>query len=223
MFSCKKWRNRRIFLTSEPDTQSAFTMPLFPETRHSLLARLAVPADATAWIEFVNVYEDAIYRFTRGRGLQDADARDVVQRVLVAVHDAIAEWKPNGHVGAFRTWLVKTAHRHCMRVLSDNARQDRGIGGTSVLHRLQGLSEGRSSESDDSEWQRWALCWAAGEVQREVEPVTWRSFYLTAVEGVSPIEAAGLLNVRIGSVYAAKCRVLSRIRHRVAELSENEP
>jgi hypothetical protein len=49
-------------------------MPLLPDTRYSLLARLSDPGDVAAWSEFIEIYEDAIYRYSRSRGLQDSDA-----------------------------------------------------------------------------------------------------------------------------------------------------
>lgn len=197
-------------------------MPLLPDTRPSLLARLADAGDADAWAEFVAIYEDAVYRFSRGRGLQEADARDVVQRVWIAVHAAIADWKPSGRTGSFRAWLVTTAHRTCLRVLRENASHVRGAGGTSVMSRLQDVSKCDELDTTEADWRRWAFCWAAGQVEREVEPATWNCFYLTAVEGIAPAEVARRLNERIGTVYAAKCRVLARIRNRARALLENE-
>src|SRR5262245_58211826 len=70
------------------------TMSLLPDTRYSLLARLADPADASAWSEFIEIYETAIYRYARSHAIQDADAREVVQQVLIAVHQAIGNWYP---------------------------------------------------------------------------------------------------------------------------------
>ena len=59
-------------------------MSELPQTRHSLLVRLRENS-ADAWSEFLEVYEQSIYRFARRRGLQDADAWDVTQDVLAAV------------------------------------------------------------------------------------------------------------------------------------------
>ena len=89
-------------------------MPSLPDTRYSLLARLVDPADAAAWSEFTSIYEEAVLRYSRNRGLQDADAREVVQHVLLAVHQAIGDWKPTGRPGSFRAWLARTAHRICL-------------------------------------------------------------------------------------------------------------
>jgi len=58
-------------------------MANLPDTRYTLLARLSDPNDLSAWSEFAEIYEDAIYRYSRSRGLQDSDAWEVVQHVLL--------------------------------------------------------------------------------------------------------------------------------------------
>ena len=54
-------------------------MTLTPTTRASFLLRLRDPRDPEAWVEFVSLYEPAIYRVLRRTGLQDADAQEVLQ------------------------------------------------------------------------------------------------------------------------------------------------
>jgi RNA polymerase sigma factor (sigma-70 family) len=199
-------------------------MAQLPNTRHSLLVRLAEPNDSAAWSEFLATYEGAVLRYCRSRGLQEADACDVVQEVLLAVHDAAKVWKPSGRVGSFRAWLIRTAHNICLKTLHVQSRGDRGTGGTEVHEMLKDLStESESSLEDDGEWQRWAFYWAASQVERDVLPITWQAFWLAAVEGMPPAEIAQRLQMRVGSVYAAKCRVMDRIRERIQELSRCEP
>jgi RNA polymerase sigma-70 factor, ECF subfamily len=206
-------------------------MAQLPDTRYSLLARLADPADAAAWSEFVEIYEAAIYRYSRSRGLQDSDALDVLQRVWIVAQQAIFKWKPTGRVGSFRNWLVQTTHRICLRTIRDARRSDQAIGGTSVTEKLHAVTDRNNTDqnhdSNDSpesieqaDWQRWAFSWAAAQVQREVECDTWNAFRLTAVEGMRAEEAAEQLKMRIGSVYTAKCRVIARIKQRIQELSQ---
>jgi RNA polymerase sigma-70 factor (ECF subfamily) len=195
-------------------------MPSLPDTSYSLLARLVDPADAAAWSEFTSIYEEAVRRYSRNHGLQDADARDVIQHVLLAVHQAIGDWHPTGRPGSFRAWLARTAHRVCLRTLRDRQKCDRATGGTSVMSRLAEIEDGKSGvEGEKRDWQQWAFCWAAGQVQREVAPATWRAFWLAAVDGLPPNEVGAQLGMTTGSVYAAKCRVLARIRERISELS----
>ena len=89
----------------------------WPETRNSLIRRLADPADAIAWAEFERVYQPAIYRYVRSRGLQPQDALDAVQEVLIIVHRQAANWAPSGRVGSFRAWLGETARRVTLQQL----------------------------------------------------------------------------------------------------------
>ena len=55
------------------------------ETRPSLLLRLGDPSDRTAWEEFTSLYWPVIYRLARKRGLQDADAQDLAQKILLTL------------------------------------------------------------------------------------------------------------------------------------------
>jgi RNA polymerase sigma factor (sigma-70 family) len=194
-------------------------MASLPETHHSLLVRLAAPEDAAAWEEFTSIYERAIYRYSKSCGLQDADAEEVVQQVLSTVHRKIGEWRPTGRPGAFRAWLLQTARRTSLKALRDRTRCDRAAGGTSVLEKLGQAPAGAVFDDDEArDWKRWAFCVAASQAEKEVEPLTWRAFWLTAVEQRSASETAAKLGVKIGSVYTAKCRVLARIREIVGSL-----
>ena len=53
-----------------------------PSTSASLLLRLRDPKDHEAWVEFVTIYEPLTYRLLRRNGLQDADAREVMQELF---------------------------------------------------------------------------------------------------------------------------------------------
>ncbi|HEV3342884.1 MAG TPA: sigma-70 family RNA polymerase sigma factor [Pirellulales bacterium] len=199
-------------------------MTQLPDTRYTLLARLADPRDVAAWSEFTQIYEEAIYRYSRSRGLQDSDAWEVVQQVLLVVHHAVGDWRPSGRAGSFRGWLHRTARRVCLRCLRDRRRADRALGGSSVVERLHGIAGPAPSERAlELDRRRWAFCWAAGEIEREVEAKTWRAFWLTSVEGVAAAQAADELGMKVGTVYAAKCRVLARVRQRVREICEKNP
>jgi RNA polymerase sigma-70 factor (ECF subfamily) len=191
-----------------------------PDTRYSLLTRLAEPHDFAAWVEFLETYEGAVLRYCRSRGLQESDARDVVQEVLLAVHHAVNDWRPTGREGSFRNWLLRTTHNLCLKSLRGQTRRDRALGGSGEI--LNSLTARSDQVSENDEWRRWAFFWAAEQVEREILPVTWQAFVLTAVRGEPPTEVARRLNLRVGSVYAAKCRVLSRIRERIQALTRDD-
>ena len=55
-----------------------------PTTRASLLGQLQqYPSDQTGWDDFVERYGRHIYRWCRQWKLQDADAEDVTQIILI--------------------------------------------------------------------------------------------------------------------------------------------
>src|SRR5262245_55345823 len=114
----------------QPISLQPSPMTAWPHTRYSLLARLADPADDAAWQAFQAAYEPAIYRYARSRGLQEADALEVVQEVMVAVHRAVAEWKPTHRAGSFRRWLGEAARRLTLRALSQRKRRELSQGRT---------------------------------------------------------------------------------------------
>ena len=196
-------------------------MSRLPETRYSLLARLSEPANAMAWSDFQEIYEPAVFRYAKSRGFQDADAWEVIQHVFIVVHQKIGEWQPHGSAGSFRTWLLRTAHHVCQQVSRDTRRCDRSTGGDSADERLNQIAIAVADDESNA-WEQWAFCWAAGLAQREIEPVTWQAFWLTAVQGVAATEAASRLSIKVGSVYTARCRTMARIRQLVAELSRSE-
>ena len=191
-----------------------------PTTRSSLLMRIRDPRDGVAWAEFVDIYGPLVYDYGRRRGLQDADAADLTQDVLRAVAAAAGRFAYDPARGAFRSWLFTVTRRK----LLDSARRrrpgDRGTGDTDVQKRLEEEQDVRSGGGDEGdEWdqafRQRLLDWAAEQIRGEFRPATWRAFWLCAVEGKATREASASLGMSVGAVYAAKCRVLARLREEI--------
>jgi RNA polymerase sigma factor (sigma-70 family) len=190
-------------------------MSQVPETRDSLLLRLADAADHEAWCQFTAIYRPLVYRVARRRGLQDADAQDLAQKVLLSVAGAIGKWQVKP--AKFRTWLhtvAKNAVIDHLRAL----RPDVAEGGTSAQLRLQGETDGCVNEAElERERQRELFRWAARGVRDEFAETTWLAFWLTAVEGLSIPAVAAELGKTVGAVYIARSRVVQRLRDKVTE------
>ena len=106
-------------------------MTEFPETRDSLLVRVRSPNNREAWDQFVQIYRPIIYRLARSRGLQDADAQDLAQQVLVSVASAIGTWEKSDEKVRFRHWLRRVARNAIVNALSRRP-QDLAVGGSSA-------------------------------------------------------------------------------------------
>ena len=204
-------------------------MTLTPTTRASLLLRLCDSEDHEAWVEFVTLYEPVIYRLLRRHGLQDADARDVMQELLLAVSRSIDRWDPARECGSFRGWLRRVA-----RNLVINWLKQRGGGGAVQLppHRRRAVPTcnrcstccppptSRIRSSSTVSCVVPCFIGRAERVRGEVHRATWEAFWETAVVGTSPADAAMKLGMTAGAVRVAKCRVLARLRAAVTELEK---
>ena len=106
-------------------------MSEIPQTRASLLMRLG-DASHDAWPEFLQVYEQALYRFCRSKSLQPADAEDAIQDVLTAVMKKIPDWDPDANRGSFRSWLFAVARNITVDVVNRRTKKVHATGDSGV-------------------------------------------------------------------------------------------
>jgi RNA polymerase sigma-70 factor (ECF subfamily) len=199
------------------------TVTEFPETRDSLLAQVRSPANREAWDQFVQIYRPVIYRLARCRGLQDADAQDLAQRVLIAVASAIGGWEKSNDSVRFRHWLRRVARNAIVNALVRQP-HDRATGGTSVHELLMeqpDVDPGPDAEIE-MEYRRELFLRAARIVRGDVEGQTWRAFEMTVIENRNIDEAAIELEVPVGTIYAARSRIMRRLREAVCALEKSE-
>ncbi len=187
------------------------------DTRYSLLLRVRDPGDGPAWGEFCKLYEPVVYRMARRFGLQDADARDLMQEVLAAVAGAIQSWQPDPERGRFRTWLYTIVRNKTIAAMRRRKPGDRGTGDSAMIRRLQAKPIA-ADEAFELEVRRAAFQQAAELVRGDVQPSTWEAFWQTSVLGRPIDDVARDLRVSTGSVYAARSRVLARLRRQIEEM-----
>lgn len=190
-------------------------MPGFPTTRLSLLVRLKKPAAHAAWEEFVSIYQPAICRFARQRGLQQADAEDLAQNVLAAVAERIPDWRPDQERARFRTWLWRIASNQTITMLR-RRKPDAARGGTTAVAVLSDIED--PATDLELSYRREAFRALARQVRAEFEEATWQAFWMTAVEGISIEETARSLARSTGSIYTARSRIIRRLQ----ELAKTE-
>jgi RNA polymerase sigma-70 factor (ECF subfamily) len=183
-----------------------------------LLLRVKDPDDHDAWLQFAEIYQPIIYRMARRRGLQDADAQDLSQKVLASVSERIADWEHNPDRGRFSTWLTVVT-RNAIIDSVRRLRPDTGEGGSAIIRQLQRLpaSDQQTASEIQTEYRRQMFRRAACLVRREFEPSSWQAFWMTSIESVGVSEAAGRLGLTTGAVYAARSRIMRRLREVVSK------
>ena len=191
----------------------------FPDTRESLLMQLQVGEDPNAWREFVSIYRPIIYRMARRRGMQDADAQDLVQQVLVSVSNAIEHWERRDESIRFRHWLRRVTRNAIYNVLTRTP-LDRAAGGTSIQQRLdQEPNERCDFDREVSlEHRREVYLRAANIVRSRVTKETWEIFQMSVVHGIPVEQVSESVGKSVGTVYAARGRVMSKLRNIVEEI-----
>jgi RNA polymerase sigma-70 factor (ECF subfamily) len=190
-------------------------------TRITLLGRLRRdPTNEAAWGEFVEHYGSKIYGWCRKFGLQEADAQDVTQTVLLKLARTMREFAYDPS-RSFRAWL-KTLTHHAWSDFVES-RQRAGLGsGDSGVQGVLGTIAARDDlvEQLNAEFDRELLEEAMARVRLRVAPQTWQAFALTALEGLSGADAAARIPMQVAQVFVAKRRVQKMLQQEVARLEQ---
>lgn len=190
-----------------------------PLTRRSLLARLHDRRDDEAWSEFMSIYEPVIYRMTVRRGMQDADAREIVQEVLLSVASAISRFDMD-QSGSFRGWLNRiTRNATIDRIRSISSRRETVDASGAVRQLDASVGHQRLEEEFEQDRREQLFRWAASQVRRSTGEQNWMVFWKSTIEGRSIREVAREFGMTEGAVYVARCRIIKRIRECVHQQS----
>ncbi|MBM4072465.1 MAG: sigma-70 family RNA polymerase sigma factor [Planctomycetes bacterium] len=191
-------------------------------TRITLLGRLRRdPGNEAAWAEFVDHYGPTIMRWCGRWRLQEADAQDVTQNVLLRLADKLRTFTYDPS-RSFRAWLKTIAHHACADFVESRQRPGLGSGDSNVA-RLLLNAEARQDLLDhlEGEFDREILQQAMFRVRLRVAPQTWQAFSLTALDGLSGADAAERIPMQVAQVYVAKRRVQKMLKDEVARLEQD--
>ncbi len=188
-------------------------------TSITLLGRLRHDArDEAAWNEFVARYEPKILHWCRGWGLQESDARDVTQDVLLKLHGSLSRFA-YGPSQSFRGWLRTLTHHAWRDLVDERKRKGSGSGDTGMQGFFENIAVGDTlAEQLEEEFRSELLEQAMAQVRTRVEPRTWDAFRLTTLEGCSGATVADRLEMNITRVYTAKSEVKKMIRAEIRKL-----
>ena len=188
-------------------------------TRVTLLGRLRRdPSNQAIWAEFVEHYGTKIFAWCRKWGLQEADAQDVTQNVLLKLADKMQTFTYDPS-RSFRAWLKTLTHHAWSDYLEGRQRPGQGSGDSRVLDMLHSV-EVRADllQHLEAEFDRELFEEAMTRVRLRVAPQTWEAFRLTALEGLSGADAAQRIPMQVAQVFVAKRRVQKMLAAEIAEL-----
>jgi RNA polymerase sigma-70 factor (ECF subfamily) len=181
------------------------------------------PLDQAAWDRFVDRYGPRVYAWCRGWHLQEEDARDVTQDVLLklVVRMRAFDYDP---ARSFRGWLKVVARHAWVDFLEGRKRAGWGSGDSQVQATLQTVAAGEDlMERLGVAFDLELFDLAQARVRRQVEPESWRVFQMTDIEGRSSAEVAKECGKKITAVYQIRSRIRQKLRDELRELKGTDP
>jgi RNA polymerase sigma factor (sigma-70 family) len=187
------------------------------DTREPLLQRLRQPDDKVAWDEFHALYHPLLHNFFLARGLNPEDAGDVSQNVLGRISKAAPDFRYDPSKGKFRSWFFRIARNEFNRFFAKQARRREF---ETVQETPRDAGQDAELESVwNCEYRQQVFDWACQQVKPHFSNNAWQAFWRTTVDEIPSQQVADELDVKIGTVYISKSRVISRLRERIASIS----
>lgn len=186
-------------------------------TSATLLGRLRDFDDAPAWRDFEARYRPRLLAWGKRAGLQDCDAEDLAQKVMVKVAARIRafDYDPER---SFSGWLRTVWHNAWIDTLKEASPGDRGTGDSAVLETLREVP-GPVDDLDEL-FEREVLAEAMARVRPRVSPRDWDIFAELVLEEKKGTEVATRFGMTLAAVGMAKLRVQRKVGEEIARLEK---
>jgi RNA polymerase sigma factor (sigma-70 family) len=179
------------------------------ETTHpSLLARLRCASDTLAWRDFDRRYGALIMRYCARRGLQQSDAEDVRQVVMMSLTQTMPAFRYDPSLGRFRDYLGRTVTHAIIR---HRQRQGREL---SLDHQVSGQLPAAEEDAWRREWMLHHYRQALRVVREDVDARSIEVFECLLC-GETVDETAGRFSMTTAAVYKIKQRIRDRLRRQI--------
>lgn len=183
-----------------------------------LLQGLRDPANSQAWAELDARFRPIITGFARGIGLCDADAADIAQQSLAEFARDYNAGQYNPSRGRLRTWLMSIARHSAAKVLAQRARRGLSLPMGAAAEIQDPASDARLTAIWNLEHERAVANEALRRLRTETRLAnhTIRAFELTALQAMTPEQAAAECGMTVAEVYVARKRVAEKLKELVA-------
>ena len=177
-------------------------------TSASLLERLRRPEEPDAWPRFVQLYTPLLHHWACRLGLSSQDAADFVQEVLTRLIQQLPHFAYDRR-RRFRGWLWTVT----LNVWRLQRRRRQPIPGIADVDDLaEAAVPDGVEELTEAEYRQYLTDRALRLMQAEFQPATWKAFWQCVTCGRSAADVGAELGMSVAAVYAAKSRVLRRLR-----------
>lgn len=180
----------------------------------SLIRRLRNPLDRDAWNRFVDLYTPLVRRWAVRLQAAGPDIDELAQEVLTALVRAMPEFEYDAG-RRFRGWMwtvTRNKWREMLRRRPSSTRTNLDLDVVATADPVEA--------TDANEYHRYVVGRVLNFLREEFQPSTWQAFVETTMNDAPVPDVAERLGLTIGAVYAAKARVLRRLRQELEGLTE---
>ena len=190
-------------------------------TSASLLGRVCcAQTDQAAWAEFIQRYGPHIYGWCQQCKLQEADAEDVTQTVLAKLFRRLRRFEYDPDL-SFRGWLRKVTQDSLSDFFRSRQRKEVAEGGSRVTPLIESaVAREQLKQQLESLFDLELLEEAMARVQKRVTPARWEAYRMTSIEGLSGVQVAADLGMKVAVVYSAKSKIQRMIKQEITILEE---
>jgi RNA polymerase sigma-70 factor (ECF subfamily) len=173
-------------------------------TSETLLQRLGCGPGGDDWERFVRLYAPLLHQWAVHLGLQDHDAADLVQEVLLLLMRKLPEFRYDPG-RSFRSWM----HTILKNKWRDRCRADKNV---PLPDAVEPEAPPDADALEEREYRDYIIDRALRLMKSNFSPTTWQACWETVVNERPALEVAAELGITANAVYLAKVRVLSCLR-----------
>lgn len=184
-------------------------------TRSSVIRAVADTENAAAWNRLFDLYAGFVYSIARRKGLNDADADDIVQMVFADLARNLPSFKYDREKGRFRSYLAALVKWRVIDRLKA-VRRDADLK-ADFMEEAKAAGPG-DDEFADREWQAVAMDNALRRIKPSVRPEHYAAFVASTVEGQDTETVMKLYNLSRDNLYQIRKRLSERLRKVMSEV-----
>ena len=185
-------------------------------TRASVLQAVANTENEAAWQRLFDLYAGFVFSIARAKGLNDADADDIVQIVFTDLARNLPTFRYDRAKGRFRSYLCGLVNWRVMDKLKAGRRD------ADLKASFWEEAKVTASSDDDSfaerEWQAAALEEALRRIKPHVNPEHYAAFVASAIEGQDTEAVSKLYGISSDNLYQIRKRLTVKLRETTASV-----
>jgi len=196
------------------------------ETTNPSLLRRAAKGHEPSWMALFQTYQQPVVRFGIRLGLQEGEAKDVLQETMIDLIRVLPAFEYDPDRGKFRNFVSQIARRKIIKFQKKKKRratiplEDDGNGKGPAVAEREGYEEVCRTEAEDlREWRVAVLesCLVDLKNDSSIASSSFEIFTAYAIEGLKAKEVAERFNTSLSNVYQIRMRFVLRLREMVKE------